>query len=171
MTPRWRREKGKRRATVGLRALAFIRAFIRHPMGWLAAVLLLCPSRSADNEGHPERQPVNEWGRGGRSASEVRGRRCAPPPPPRIRIRGYAFLAAESEWRWTAGPLGFRIRLGLSKRMRGHLCASGNKKCWTKGRSGLEELDGGPWEVNGRTYDGRRGGRSIPMWNQGARGG
>ena len=34
----------------------------RHPVGWLAAVLPLRPSRRAGSEADRERQPMNEWG-------------------------------------------------------------------------------------------------------------
>ena len=82
---------------------------------------------------------------------------------------GYAFLAADSEWRWTAGPLGVRrIRCGVSTRMPGNTCASGNEKYRTRCRSALEELDGGPvggeqenvWRA-ARWHDRRRRTRAL----------
>ena len=50
----------------------------------------------------------------------------------------------------------------MSTRTRGNACVPGNEEYWTKGGTGLEELDTEvPLEVNRRTYDGRRGGTTA----------
>ena len=50
----------------------------------------------------------------------------------------------------------------MSTRTRGNACVRGNEEYWTKGGSGLEELDAEvALEVNRRTYDGRRGGTTA----------
>ena len=96
---------------------------------------------------------------------------------------GYTFLAVDSEWRWTAGPLGVRIRLVLRRiasqdERLDHSGFAGYAVAWAQecvarharvgtrntGRRtgmGLRSWTEVPWEVNRRTYDGRRGGTTA----------